>query len=309
MVCCKNRLATAASPHIAVVNLHCVSTVKLKLFTRTSLPAYFQVEWATEHFAWDLEPGDKAAGTLVFPKVSTNTEKAVATHSGILAWRIPWTQEPGRLQAIGSQRVENDWATSLSLFTFMHWRRKWQPTPVFLPEESQGWQSCRLWGRTESDTTEVTQQQQHKYMCCRNSHTITCLAACGPVLGLHLLKSLFQLPWPLGQGLVNSIWKAFTSADRPSLSGTWRWRETGFYHISWDSSSCDFPTSCPYFPSDSSGPDTEAKASNNWFTGVQNTIRSNLDNRSLRIRISSSGSASLIESRLMLPWLVTTAIT
>ena len=45
------------------------------------------------------------------------------------------------------------------LFTFMHWRRKWQPTPVFLPGESQGWGSlvgCRLWGRTESDTTEVT---------------------------------------------------------------------------------------------------------------------------------------------------------
>ena len=50
-----------------------------------------------------------------------------------------------------------------SLFTFMHWRRKWQHTPVFLPGESQGWRSlvgCRLWGRTESDTTEVTQQQQ-----------------------------------------------------------------------------------------------------------------------------------------------------
>ena len=43
----------------------------------------------------------------------------------------------------------------------MHWRRKWQPTPVFLPGESQGGGSlvgCRLWGRTESDTTEVTQQ-------------------------------------------------------------------------------------------------------------------------------------------------------
>ena len=43
----------------------------------------------------------------------------------------------------------------------MHWRRKWQPTPVFLPGESQGWRSlagCSLWGHTESDTTEVTQQ-------------------------------------------------------------------------------------------------------------------------------------------------------
>ena len=45
----------------------------------------------------------------------------------------------------------------------MHWRRQWQPTPVFLPGESQGWGSlvdCHLWGRTELDTTEVTQQQQ-----------------------------------------------------------------------------------------------------------------------------------------------------
>ena len=49
-------------------------------------------------------------------------------------------------------------------FTFMHWRRKWQPTPVFLPGESKGRGSlvgCRLWGHTELDTTEVTQQQQY----------------------------------------------------------------------------------------------------------------------------------------------------
>ena len=67
--------------------------------------------------------------------------------------------EPSRLQSMGSLRVRHDWATSLSLSTFMHWRRKWQPTPVFLPGESQGQQSlvgCRLWGRTESDTTEAT---------------------------------------------------------------------------------------------------------------------------------------------------------
>ena len=71
----------------------------------------------------------------------------------------PWTEEPGRLQSMASLRVWNDWVTSLSLFTFMHWRRKWQPTPVFLPGESQGRGSlvgCPLWGRTESDTTEAT---------------------------------------------------------------------------------------------------------------------------------------------------------
>ena len=59
----------------------------------------------------------------------------------------------------GSLRVGHDWATSLSLFTFMHWRRKWQPIPVFLPGEFQGQGSlvgCRLSDRTELDTTEAT---------------------------------------------------------------------------------------------------------------------------------------------------------
>ena len=86
-------------------------------------------------------------------------EKAMAPHSSTLAWTIPWMEDPGRLQSMGSLRVGHDWATSLSLLTLMHWRRKWQPTPVFLPGESQGWRSlvgCRLWGHTESDTTEVT---------------------------------------------------------------------------------------------------------------------------------------------------------
>ena len=63
----------------------------------------------------------------------------MAPHSSTLAWKIPWTGEPGGLQSMGSLRVGHNWATSLSLFTFMHWRRKWQHTPVFLPGESQGW--------------------------------------------------------------------------------------------------------------------------------------------------------------------------
>ena len=85
---------------------------------------------------------------------------AMAPHSSPLAWKIPWMEEPGGLQSMGSLRVRHDRETSLSLFTFMHWRRKWQPTPVFLPGESQGRRSlvgCHsLWGRTESDTTEAT---------------------------------------------------------------------------------------------------------------------------------------------------------
>ena len=68
----------------------------------------------------------------------TLSEKAMAPHSSTLAWKIPWAEEPEGLQSMGSLRVGHDCVTSLSFFTFMHWRRKWQPTPVFLPGESQG---------------------------------------------------------------------------------------------------------------------------------------------------------------------------
>ena len=69
-------------------------------------------------------------------------EEEMATHSSIPAWEIPWTEEPGGLQSMGSQ---------IEMIK--------QPTPVFLPGESQGRGSlvgCCLWGRTESDMTETT---------------------------------------------------------------------------------------------------------------------------------------------------------
>ena len=116
----------------------------------------FKNPWAhniPDHFATHLKSLYSTPESLYY----TSAEKAMAPHSSTLAWTIPWTEEPGRLQFMGSQRVGHDWATSLSLFTFMHWRRKWQPTPVFLPGESQGQGSlvgCRLC--TESNTTEVT---------------------------------------------------------------------------------------------------------------------------------------------------------
>ena len=91
----------------------------------------------------------------------THPEKAMAPHSSTLAWK-----SHGQRSLVGCSpwgHKESDMTEQLhfqfSLSTFMHWRRKWQPTPVFLPGESQGWQSlvgCRLWGRTESDTTEAT---------------------------------------------------------------------------------------------------------------------------------------------------------
>ena len=81
-------------------------------------------------------------------------EKATAPHSSTLAWKVPYMEEPGRMQPMGSLRVRHDWVTSLWLFTFMHWRRKWQPTPVFLSGESQWWQSwcADMYGVTQSWT-------------------------------------------------------------------------------------------------------------------------------------------------------------
>ena len=103
----------------------------------------------------------------IFVCYCCSLEKALAPHSSTPAWQIPWMEEPGGLQSMGSPRVRHDRATSLSLFAFLHWRRKWQATPVLLPGESQGQGSlvgCCLWGHTESDTTEATQQQQQLFL-------------------------------------------------------------------------------------------------------------------------------------------------
>ena len=84
------------------------------------------------------------------------TEKAMAPHSSTLAWKIPWMEEPGGLPSMGS--LESDTTERLhfhfSLFTFMHWRRKWQPTPMFLPGESQGWEAwwAAIYGVAQSRT-------------------------------------------------------------------------------------------------------------------------------------------------------------
>ena len=101
--------------------------------------------------------------------IRSHLEEAMAPHSSTLAWKIPWMEEPSRLQPMGSRRVGHDWATSLSLFTFMHWRRKWQPIPVFLPGESQGWGSlvgCCLWGcRVGHDWSDLAAAAGPIYFC------------------------------------------------------------------------------------------------------------------------------------------------
>ena len=89
-----------------------------------------------------------------------NVRKAMAPHSSTLACKIPWIEEPGGLQSLGSLRVEHN--RSALLCAFMHWRRKWQPTPVFFPGESQGWGAwwAASYGVAQSRTRLKGQQQQ-----------------------------------------------------------------------------------------------------------------------------------------------------
>ena len=130
-----------------------LNQVQMELFLTTTRRPGVRIlmqRWSTFHWAGSLSHTTGWWKGIVWSLIERLTEKAMTSDSSTLAWQIPWTEEPGGLQFMGSLRVGHDWVTSLSLFTFMHWRRKWQPTPVFLPGESQGRGSlmgCRLWGR------------------------------------------------------------------------------------------------------------------------------------------------------------------
>ena len=81
------------------------------------------------------------------------SEKAMATQTSTLAWKIPWKEDPGGLQSMGLQKTGHDWATSLSRFTFVHWRRNWQHTPVSLgnPRNGGAWWVA-IYGVAQSQT-------------------------------------------------------------------------------------------------------------------------------------------------------------
>ena len=109
----------------------------------------------------------------------------MAPHSSTLAQKIPWMEEPDRLQSMGLLTVWHDSATSLSLFTFMHWRRKWQPIPVLLPGKYHGQKSLAgysPWGCKESDTTERLSAHTHTHTY-THAHTRT---------HTHIIKEVLQ---------------------------------------------------------------------------------------------------------------------
>ena len=105
----------------------------------------------------------------------------MAPHSSTLAWKIPWTEEPGGLQSMGLLRVGHDFTFT---FHFHALEKEMAPHSSVLAWRIQGRESlvgCCLWGRTESDTPEATQQQQQHgssvFNFWRNSHTFFTSAA------------------------------------------------------------------------------------------------------------------------------------
>ena len=104
--------------------------------------------------------------------VSKNAQTTTWLHSShTLAWRRHW--HPLQCSCLENSMDGGAWEATVHgvmksqtrLSDFMHWRRKWQPTPLFLPGKSQGQGSlvgCRLWGHTEMDKTGATWQQQRQ---------------------------------------------------------------------------------------------------------------------------------------------------
>ena len=118
-------------------------------FTLTTLSWH----WPLRHISQQADVLNQISSSLpLLP------EKAMAPHSSTTAWKIPWTEEPGRLQSMGS--LESDTTERLHFHFSLSCIGEGNGNPlVFLPGESQGWRSLvdfRLWGCTESDTTEAT---------------------------------------------------------------------------------------------------------------------------------------------------------
>ena len=119
--------------------------------------SFFFFFFATSHGTWDLSslirdrtqsPLHLECGVLttglpgkpIFLFLEDNTEKAMATHSSILAWRIPWTEEPGGLWSMDMQRVRHDWATD----TFLQFNVQFVDLVLFLDKQLKWFFNSRI---------------------------------------------------------------------------------------------------------------------------------------------------------------------
>ena len=115
-------------------------------------------------------------------------EEKMAIHSSTLAWKIPWMEKPHRLQSLGSQGVRKDWATSLSLFTCVHWRRKWQPLQCSCLENPRG--GGAWWAAVYGVTQSRTRLSDFTLYGVREFSNFILLHIAGQFSQHHLLKRL-----------------------------------------------------------------------------------------------------------------------
>ena len=144
----------------------------------------------------------------------------MAPHSSSLAWKIPWTEEPGGLQSMGLLRVRHDWATSLLLFTFMHWRRKWQPTPEFLPGESQGREAW--WAAVYGVAQSRTQLKQLSRNC--SSVQVSFLYHWRMAVGMadwSVLRVWYKAVWTIFYLIFSSLKSNYTSSQVTNFELWW----------------------------------------------------------------------------------------
>ena len=143
-------------------------------------------------------------------------EKAMAPHSSTPAWKIPWMEEPGRLHSMGLLKVRHDWGTSLSLFTCMHWRRKWQPTRVL---------AWKIPGTAEPGG--LLYMGSH-----RVGHNWSDLAAAMDVSPMVVLEFFFLPSWL-------HYWHLSNKVKQCNIVYSEKWKF-------WDLSLSSFPLSSPY---------------------------------------------------------------
>ena len=148
--------------------------------------------------------------------------KAMAPHSSTLAWKVSWMEEPGRLQSMGWLRDRHDWATSLSLFTFMQWRRKWQPTPVFLPGESQGLDGGAWWAAVYGVTQSRTRLKRLSNSSSSPKDYLGPWRAVGPRKELWCWRRRLRVHWPARRSN-QSILREITPEYSPCKDWCWSW--------------------------------------------------------------------------------------
>ena len=154
----------------------------------------------------------------------------MATHSITLAWKIPWTEEPGRLQAMGSLRVGHDWATSLSLFTLMIGEGNGNPLQCSCLENprdrgacwaavygvAQSWTQLKRLSSSSSMSTELVMPSNHLMLC----RPLLLLPSIFPSIRVFSKESVLHIRGP-------RYW-----------TFSFSWMSYGIWHFIWNMTKC-----------------------------------------------------------------------